>query len=128
MVDYRHRPRQVLIPPRPAAIYANLLKVEAHALAKNDAESVRDVQYIHQLKEAMIKRCQKLAQQAINASPDPLSSRTAKVVEAPLDFKLKRLEMWWETMEAHGKTKGSPDQTQPTHTGKIYIPTAFYLI
>lgn len=97
---------QVLLPPRPAAIYANLLKVEAHVLAKNDAESLQEAQLISILKDAMVERCEKLAMKAQLSSPQMRSN----IVEAPSDFKLRRLERWWETMEASGKTKHSSNR------------------
>ncbi|KAI5121266.1 hypothetical protein M0805_002311 [Coniferiporia weirii] len=100
---------RVLIPPRPAAIYANLLKVEAYALRKNDAEYLR---YIRHLKEAMVKKCQKLVQQTIMATPDSQPIRHAPVVEAPLDFRLKRLEQWWEEMESRGRSKSKSDPSK----------------
>lgn len=101
------------MPPRPAAIYANLLKVEVHLLARNDPESMQEVKIISILKDAMIERCEKLAMKAQLSSPQ---SRT-RLVEAPMDFKLKRLEKWWEAMEASGRTKSSAGRvrTRCTH-------------
>ncbi|EJD00126.1 uncharacterized protein FOMMEDRAFT_22554 [Fomitiporia mediterranea MF3/22] len=99
---------RVLLPPRPAAIYANLLKVEACALAKNDADSLREVQHIRYLKEAMVKRCRKLTQDAIGHR----SIQNISVVEAPLDFKLKRLEQWWTSIEARRKTQNCSKSSQ----------------
>lgn len=98
---------QVLLPPRPAAIYANLLKVEAHILAKDGPEYARDIQHIRHLKEAMIKKCQQLALDQLHSLSDTTPSHHPSVVEAPEDFKLKRLEQWWAGME--DRTKAHPD-------------------
>lgn len=108
---------QVLLPPRPAAIYANLLKVETHALAKGDSESQRDLQYYRQLKDAMVKRCLKLVQDTVHANSDTRGSYPVTIVRAPLEFKLRRLEQWWEYMEATGKTKGRYGRSK--HKGEV---------
>ncbi|OCB90108.1 hypothetical protein A7U60_g2667 [Sanghuangporus baumii] len=98
---------RVLLPPRPAAIYANMLKVEAYNLAKNpnDPETLREIQEIQYLKDVMVKRCQKLAEDTIRVYSATQGSRSVSVVEAPLDFKVQRLENWWERMEPRVKTK-----------------------
>lgn len=85
-----------------------MLKVEAYNLAKdpNDPETIREIREIQYLKDVMIKRCQKLAQDTILAYSASHGSRPVSVVEAPLDFKVNRLENWWERMEPRVKTKG----------------------
>lgn len=105
---------RVLLPPRPAAIYANLLKVEAHNIAKNDPHVDQDLQQIRQLKEAVVKKCQHLALKQLHAHTDSNNVPRKATFEAPEDFKLRRLEDWWLGMEAKLKIKETARQGDHT--------------
>ena len=93
---------QVLLPPRPAAIYANLLKVEAYTVSRNDVEHLKKIQY---LKEVVIRKCEKIAEEKIETSQIGRLPTGGLLFEAPLDFRVKRLEQWWEQWERSGKPR-----------------------
>ncbi|KAL1713263.1 hypothetical protein EV715DRAFT_296239 [Schizophyllum commune] len=85
---------KVLLPPRTASLYAELLKAEDVELAKAPSISWERILEIRHLKDRMVRKAQKL-------SPTPPPKRigrgesfTFQTVIAPSDFRLKEMEKW----------------------------------
>lgn len=85
----------MLIPPQTAGIYARLLKAEAIELAKNDRNSAEELKHIEYLKDVMVRKCEKIAIWKARTSPSP-QPKQVKSATAPVDFRLRRMEQWWE--------------------------------
>ena len=84
----------MLLPPRTASLYAELLKAEDVELAKAPSISWERILEIRHLKDRMVRKAQKL-------SPTPPPKRigrgesfTFQTVIAPSDFQLKEMEKW----------------------------------
>ncbi|KAI0778253.1 hypothetical protein BD413DRAFT_466587 [Trametes elegans] len=86
---------RVLLPPRTAAIYGHLLKVEAVELARDRAANWERIVEIRHLKDRMIRKCTRLGRAA--ASKDKPPPRVVfQTVHAPPDFRLKEMERWFK--------------------------------
>ncbi|KZT30536.1 hypothetical protein NEOLEDRAFT_1126105 [Neolentinus lepideus HHB14362 ss-1] len=81
---------KVLLPPRTALLYANLIRREQAELAKGRTANWELIMRIRHLKERMIRKCMRLARVA-----PPKQSVTFKTLHAPPDFRLKELEKWF---------------------------------
>ncbi|EPQ60676.1 hypothetical protein GLOTRDRAFT_68519 [Gloeophyllum trabeum ATCC 11539] len=82
---------KVLLPPRTALLYANLIRREQAELAKGTSANWELIMRMRHLKDRMIRKCMRLAR----VSP-PKQSVTFKTVQAPPDFRLKELEKWFK--------------------------------
>ncbi|KAI0932131.1 hypothetical protein AcV7_000682 [Taiwanofungus camphoratus] len=92
---------RVLLPPRTALIYGQLLKTEAAELAKDRNASWDRILQIRHLKDRMIRKCQRLARAE---APQLLGKQAARsmffTVHAPPDFRLKEMERWFRLQGA----------------------------
>ncbi|KAI0788466.1 hypothetical protein C8Q75DRAFT_807679 [Abortiporus biennis] len=87
---------RVLLPPRTALIYSQLLKAETVELAKDKAASWDRIMQIRHLKDRMIRKCQRIAR--TSTTRDKNTSRTLFfTVHAPPDFRLKEMERWFRS-------------------------------
>ncbi|KAI0082309.1 hypothetical protein K474DRAFT_1655693, partial [Panus rudis PR-1116 ss-1] len=85
---------RVLLPPRTALIYAQLLKSEVTELAKDEDADWDRILQIRHLKDRMIRKCQRLAKGT--TTRDKNTSRVMFfTVHAPPDFRLKEMERWF---------------------------------
>ncbi|OJA16257.1 hypothetical protein AZE42_00160 [Rhizopogon vesiculosus] len=89
---------KVLLPPRTAHLYAQLLKAEAFELAKKQKASWNRILEIRHLKDRMIRKCQRLAHSYSANKPPPRTPFLS--IHAPADFRLKEMEKW---MRLHGE-------------------------
>ncbi|TFK57127.1 hypothetical protein OE88DRAFT_1640884 [Heliocybe sulcata] len=81
---------KVLLPPRTALLYANLIRREETELAKGKTANWELIMRMRHLKDRMIRKCMRLARVA-----PPKQSVTFKTLHAPPDFRLKELEKWF---------------------------------
>ncbi|KAI0375068.1 hypothetical protein BV20DRAFT_960124 [Pilatotrama ljubarskyi] len=86
---------RVLLPPRTAAIYAHLLKVEASELAKDRAANWERIVEIRHLKDRMIRKCTRLGRAAV-PKDKPAPRVMFQTIHAPPDFRLKEMERWFK--------------------------------
>ncbi|KAH8100684.1 hypothetical protein BXZ70DRAFT_1008171 [Cristinia sonorae] len=94
---------RVLLPPRTAMIYAQLLRAEVVELAKDTEASWDRIVEIRHLKDRMIRKCQRLSRGA--SVRDKNTSRVMFfTVHAPPDFRMKEMERWFRSQ--------GPDITQ----------------
>ncbi|KAH9950388.1 hypothetical protein B0H21DRAFT_723235 [Amylocystis lapponica] len=105
---------RVLLPPRTALFYSQLLKAEATELAKDKRASWNRIVEIRHLKDRMIRKCQRLAR-----ASTPKDKQAARVmfqtVHAPPDFRLKEMERWFRVQDvglAHGTAEGGHTSAQ----------------
>lgn len=106
---------QVLLPPRTALIYSNLLRAETVELAKDRAANWDRIMQIRHLKDRMIRKCQRL----VKASA-PTDKNTARVMfftlHAPPDFRLKEMERWFRSQGS----EFADVQAEPTKSSAPY--------
>ncbi|EGN95895.1 hypothetical protein SERLA73DRAFT_162583, partial [Serpula lacrymans var. lacrymans S7.3] len=108
---------KVLLPPRTALLYGQLLKAETSELAKLQHASWDRILEIRHLKDRMIRKCQRLVQsysQATSSAIPPFLT-----LHAPSDFRMKEMEKWIRRQESHFSTteisvkkKSSADKTK----------------
>lgn len=77
-------------------MYEQLLKLEAHELARKSSVSWERIMEIRHLKDRMIRKCQRLVKPGPNerrvSRGDPFTFQT---LVAPSDFRLKEMEKWF---------------------------------
>ncbi|KAH7916404.1 hypothetical protein BJ138DRAFT_1121785 [Hygrophoropsis aurantiaca] len=88
---------KVLLPPRTAQYYSQLLKSESSELAKAVDASWDRILEIRRLKDRMIRKCQRLAY-AYSASKHGITTPFV-TLHAPADFRLKEMEKWIRKQE-----------------------------
>lgn len=92
---------RVLLPPRTAQIYGNLLRAELVELAKDRNASWDRILQIRHLKDRMIRKCTRLARASAPVPAGKQSSRSMFfTVHAPPDFRLKEMERWFRMQGA----------------------------
>lgn len=96
--------RQVLLPPKTATLYAQLLQYETAELAKGKRASWDLILHIRHLKDRMIRKCQRISRLATPAVASGASA-AFRIVHAPPDFRLKEMERWLRDQEPRGRTK-----------------------
>ncbi|KAH7925204.1 hypothetical protein BV22DRAFT_1034312 [Leucogyrophana mollusca] len=96
---------KVLLPPRTAQLYSQLLKAESSELAKAREASWERLLNIRHLKDRMIRKCQRLAY-AYSASRYGVTTPFV-TLHAPADFRLKEMEKWIRREEAQRDGEGS---------------------
>ncbi|KAJ8514707.1 hypothetical protein ONZ45_g7782 [Pleurotus djamor] len=108
---------KVLLPPRTAALYEQLLKAETFELAKKTPSWERLLEIRH-LKERMIRKCQK----SCKATPVKRLGRgesfAFQTFIAPSDFRLKEMEKWLKQHEGQGD--GFPSLDVASYSGRSY--------
>ncbi|KAF8898787.1 hypothetical protein BD779DRAFT_1666569 [Infundibulicybe gibba] len=90
---------KVLLPPGTAAMYEQLLKLEAYELAKRSTVSWSRIVEIRHLKDRMIRKCRKLSS---NSSATKLGQRETfafQTIIAPPDFRVKEMERWFQQQQ-----------------------------
>ncbi|TRM65965.1 hypothetical protein BD626DRAFT_194837 [Schizophyllum amplum] len=110
---------KVLLPPRTASLYAELLKAEEVELAKAPSVSWELILEIRHLKDRMVRKAQKL-------SPTPPPKRigrgeafTFQTVIAPSDFRLKEMEKWLHRQGAARPRSRSRSKLPPPVTRRV---------
>ncbi|EIW64598.1 uncharacterized protein TRAVEDRAFT_62125 [Trametes versicolor FP-101664 SS1] len=103
---------RVLLPPRTATIYHQLLKVEASELAKDRAANWERILEIRHLKDRMIRKCTRLGRAAV-PKDKPAPRVMFQTVHAPPDFRLKEMERWFrmqhpDSVRAPAEGSGAP--------------------
>jgi hypothetical protein len=91
---------QVLLPPKTALLYSQLLQSESSELERGRAADWDRILYIRHLKDRMIRKCQRLSRMTHTAGTVPAAFR---IVHAPADFRLKEMERWLRDQEPRGK-------------------------
>ncbi|KAI0651921.1 hypothetical protein C8Q79DRAFT_897991 [Trametes meyenii] len=86
---------RVLLPPRTAATYGHLLKVEAAELTKDRAANWERILEIRHLKDRMIRKCTRLGRAAVPRDK-PAPRVMFQTIHAPPDFRLKEMERWFK--------------------------------
>ncbi|KAI0669829.1 hypothetical protein C8Q78DRAFT_1037958 [Trametes maxima] len=86
---------RVLLPPRTAATYGLLLKVEAAELTKDRAANWERIVEIRHLKDRMIRKCTRLGRAAV-PKDKPAPRVMFQTIHAPPDFRLKEMERWFK--------------------------------
>ncbi|KIY53396.1 hypothetical protein FISHEDRAFT_69001 [Fistulina hepatica ATCC 64428] len=84
---------QVLLPPRTAALYDQLLRIEDYELSKKSVSWQRLLEVRH-LKERMIRKCQALSTVPPVRRLGRGEAFTFQTLVAPEDFRLKEMERW----------------------------------
>jgi hypothetical protein len=92
IVDTTKNIYQVLLPPRTAQIYSELLSSETLELAKHKNASWERILEIRRLKDRMIRKCGRLSR--VWGVSGPGSGTLFRTVYAPADFRLKEMEKW----------------------------------
>lgn len=92
---------QVLLPPKTALMYSNLLQYEASELERGRGADWDRILYIRHLKDRMIRKCQRLSRMTHTPGTVPAAFR---IVHAPPDFRLKEMERWLRETESRGKS------------------------
>jgi len=82
----------VLLPPRTAQVYSQLLLAETAELAKHKDASWERILEIRRLKDRMIRKCGRLSR--VWGASKPGSGTLFRTVYAPADFRLKEMEKW----------------------------------
>ncbi|KAF7985345.1 hypothetical protein HWV62_6557 [Athelia sp. TMB] len=83
---------KVLLPPRTAHIYSQLLSAETSELAKGKRASWEHILEIRRLKDRMIRKCGRLSR--VWGGTKPGQGTLFRTVYAPADFRLKEMEKW----------------------------------
>ncbi|OSD03134.1 hypothetical protein PYCCODRAFT_1434553 [Trametes coccinea BRFM310] len=86
---------RVLLPPRTANIYNQLLKAEAAELVKDRATNWERIVEIRHLKDRMIRKCTRLGRAAV-PKDKPAPRVMFQTIHAPPDFRLKEMERWFK--------------------------------
>ncbi|KAH9982933.1 hypothetical protein BGW80DRAFT_1161357, partial [Lactifluus volemus] len=82
---------KVLLPPKTALLYSQLLQLEVSQLAMGRNADWDRILHIRHLKDRMIRKCQRLSRTAHTPGTTPAAFR---IVHAPPDFRLKEMERW----------------------------------
>ncbi|KAJ7596997.1 hypothetical protein C8J56DRAFT_918864 [Mycena floridula] len=101
---------KVLLPPKTAAMYDQILSMEALELSRKNSVNWERVLAIRHLKDRMIRKCQRIS------STTPLKigdAFTFQAVVAPVEFRLKEMEKWLYTQN-HAMPKSMAVARQPS--------------
>lgn len=101
--------QQVLLPPRTAQIYSQLLAAETSELAKSQDASWERILDIRRLKDRMIRKCGRLSR--VWGGTKPGAGTLFRTVYAPADFRLKEMEKWIRYQENPGRAVMTATQT-----------------
>lgn len=104
---------QILIPPGTAAMYQQLLKLEAYELGKNPINWTRILEIRH-LKERMIRKSSKYAKASMTLSK---ASSPFQSFILPEDFRVKEMERWFREQQKRANASAvrrSTSATQPS--------------
>ncbi|KAF8506662.1 hypothetical protein F5888DRAFT_1797915 [Russula emetica] len=93
---------KVLLPPKTALLYSQLLQYESSELARGRTADWDRVLHIRHLKDRMIRKCQRLSRMTHTPGTAPAAFR---IVHAPPDFRLKEMERWLRDQERGKSTK-----------------------
>ncbi|TFY72861.1 hypothetical protein EVG20_g142 [Dentipellis fragilis] len=112
---------KVLLPPRTALLYSQLLQVENSELARGREASWTRILEVRHLKDRMIRKCQRLSR-----SSAPSSGVTAafRIIHAPPDFRLKEMERWLKNEDPTRTTKSHAMEATRTPT-RSQSPASF---
>ena len=91
---------QVLLPPKTAHLYSQLLQHEISELERGRRADWDRIVAIRHLKDRMIRKCQRLSRMT-HTGTIPAAFR---IVHAPPDFRLKEMERWLRDQEPRGKS------------------------
>ena len=92
---------QVLLPPKTAHMYSQLLHHEKSELGRGRGADWDRIVHIRHLKDRMIRKCQRLSRMTHSPGNVPAAFR---IVHAPPDFRLKEMERWLRDQEPRGKS------------------------
>ncbi|KAI9444770.1 hypothetical protein H4582DRAFT_1911177 [Lactarius indigo] len=92
---------KVLLPPKTAHLYSQLLQHEISELERGRRADWDRIVHIRHLKDRMIRKCQRLSRMAHGPGTAPAAFR---IVHAPPDFRLKEMERWIRDQEPRGKS------------------------
>ncbi|TFY79657.1 hypothetical protein EWM64_g4362 [Hericium alpestre] len=105
---------KVLLPPRTAQLYAQLLLAEEFELAKGSrGASWPRVLEIRHLKDRMIRKCQRLSR---STAPVPGVTASFRILHAPPDFRLKEMERWMKNEDTGRSNRKHPVEAVRTPT------------
>lgn len=92
---------KVLLPPKTAHSYNQLLQHEKSELGRGRGADWDRIVHIRHLKDRMIRKCQRLSRMTHSPGTVPAAFR---IVHAPPDFRLKEMERWLRDQEPRGKS------------------------
>lgn len=92
---------KVLLPPKTAHLYSQLLQHEVLELERGRRADWDRIVNIRHLKDRMIRKCQRLSRMAHGPGTAPAAFR---IVHAPSDFRLKEMERWIRDQEPRSKS------------------------
>ncbi|KAF8274059.1 hypothetical protein EI94DRAFT_1696341 [Lactarius quietus] len=92
---------KVLLPPKTAHLYSQLLQHEISELERGRLADWDRIVHIRHLKDRMIRKCQRLSRMTHSPGTVPAAFR---IVHAPPDFRLKEMERWLRDQEPRGKS------------------------
>lgn len=117
---------KVLLPPKTALLYSQLLQHESSELARGRTADWDRVLHIRHLKDRMIRKCQRLSRMTNSPGTVPAAFR---IVHAPADFRLKEMERWLRdqergksTKEVRRQTSAETANTQSQSSNLTYTP------
>ncbi|KAF8642285.1 hypothetical protein AX16_009556 [Volvariella volvacea WC 439] len=90
---------KVLLPPRTALMYEQLLKLEAIELGKGSSLSWQRVLEIRHLKDRMIRKCHRLPGASSHRKLGRTGAFAFQTIVAPADFRLKEMEKWFKHLQ-----------------------------
>ncbi|KAI0068236.1 hypothetical protein BV25DRAFT_1941669 [Artomyces pyxidatus] len=107
---------KVLLPPRTAGLYGQLLYLENAELARGRDASWDRILEIRHLKDRMIRKCQRISR---FAAPQGGATAAFRIVHAPPDFRLKEMEKWLRAQESGRSTREVPrkESVESVRTG-----------
>ena len=119
---------QVLLPPKTALLYSQLLQLEVSQLAMGRNADWDRILHIRHLKDRMIRKCQRLSRTAHTPGTIPAAFR---IVHAPPDFRLKEMERWLRdhvsrrkgTKEVRRQPSAETANTQSQSSQRAYTQT-----
>ncbi|KAJ8702545.1 hypothetical protein PTI98_001252 [Pleurotus ostreatus] len=106
---------KVLLPPRTAGLYEELLKAETAELNRQPQPSWERLLEIRHLKERMIRKCQKSCKAAPVKRLGRGESFAFQTFIAPSDFRLKEMEKW---LKQHEGRDGYPSVNLSSFAGR----------
>ena len=112
---------QVLLPPKTAHLYSQLLQHEILELARGSRADWGRIVHIRHLKDRMIRKCQRLSRMAHTPGTVPAAFR---IVHAPPDFRLKEMERWLRDQEPRSKSTKEVRRQPSVETPNIQSQTS----
>ena len=116
---------QVLIPPRTAQIYGNLLKAEVAELTKDKGANWERILQIRHLKDRMIRKCTRLGR-AATPKDKPPARVMFQTLHAPPDFRLKEMERWFKLQGGELAKVPAAEPRAPASASTPAAPAATY--